>query len=97
MGFDCWKEKSVVKLWIFCATLKKALPASFCPPSVSCNRLSSRPVLPLNVIDEGAAAKPTEKLGPTAYNAIATGLLERPVAVAIAWIVVVWLTASGAA
>ena len=33
--------------------VQKALPASFVPPFVSCKRLSSRPVDPLNCIQPG--------------------------------------------
>ncbi len=88
-GFESWIVKSVVKFWMFCGVVKNALPASFCPPSVSCNRVSSRPVLPLKVMDEAAAAKPVVKFGPMVNCAVTTGLLERPVAVASALIVVV--------
>ena len=44
--------------WIFTGVAKKALPASFDPPSVNCSRKSSRSVLPLNCIGPWAAESP---------------------------------------
>src|ERR1700722_16719008 len=101
-AFESCIVKSVVKLWMFTGVLKNALPACCTPPLVSCRRESSRPVLPLKVMVAGAAANPLGKLmagaaGPMVKVALATELLERLVAVAIALIVVVWFTAMGAA
>ena len=79
---------------MFTGVLKNALPAWFVPPFVNCSRVSSRSVLPLNVIDDPAVANPFVKLIPVpprviVYVALATGLFDNPLAVAIALTVVV--------
>ena len=93
---ESWKVKSVVKLVMFIGVVKKALPASVCPPFVNCRRLSSRSVEPLNYMPVGVA-KPIPKLMVAALglivNVVATGGLSfRPGEDAIAVIVVVEVT-----
>src|ERR1700722_2969422 len=61
MAFESWNEKSVVKRRISIAVVKNALPAWLARPLVSCNRLSSRSVLPLNCRPVGVL-KPDPKL-----------------------------------
>src|ERR1700761_589856 len=80
--------------------VKNALPAWFARPLVSCKRLSSKSVLPLN-------CKPVELLNPEpklidvvppaliVYVPVVTGLSVSPVCDAIALIVVVAETAIG--
>src|SRR5262249_41743894 len=76
--------------------LNHALLASFESPSVSCSRVSSSCVLPLNVIEPADELNPLPKLmpvpDPMVYVALACGLRLNPGDVAIALMVSDWLT-----
>src|SRR5216683_5535484 len=76
--------------------LNHAVPASLESPSVSCSRVSSSCVLPLNVIVLAELLNPLPKLTPVpdpmVYVALACGLTLSPGDVAMVLIVSDWLT-----